>query len=436
MLYDPRQRPGLGSADAGKRLLVLRGDLCSRTGYAAAGRALLNLIPPSHQVVGVDIHPDPDDEHQGGAITLWQDKDVLAYSANAAVPPIVVHHTAPDEFRFFPGCRNIGCFYWETDAAPLRREWGLKMNFMDVIWAPTSFVAEFARKSGFEGPIELVPWAHEFGETPARAGAACPSVNIMYVQRLAIASGRMMTQCASLATVRRQAKTLFCAVQSLAPRKGIRLLLNEWRSYLRLRTCRDILLLRLSFRHADDIDPDPMRHFANLLVESGFQDGELIQIALVTEPLAERELRGLYRVSDAFVTATFGEGFCGPIVEALQNNCLPIAPRHTGIRDLLAPDFPFIVESRRVIVSLKGNETIYPHATSWHVPLCGSISSNLARFERTSASDRAGHLARARAHVEAFCATRVVRQRIAAALAQLENDPSRATLASWSGEAS
>ena len=411
--------PRLSSLD-GRQLFILRGDLRSRTGYARAARALIKLLPQHLNVIGVDIHPDPDDHGEAPGCTVAQDDALLTLIENAARPPIILHYSAPDDFRFFPGAINIGSFYWETNAVPLNRSWDWKLNLMQAMWAPTRFMADFIRSAGFRGDIDLVTWPHDFTATPASV-ASTDDLPLQYVQMANAPSQPPSMAPISFRSLRRQTRNLFLAVQSLSPRKGTRFLLNEWRSYLRGGAVGDVLLLRLAFRHALDYQGAPSLHFGSMLRDAGFEAGEPTQIALASDALDEEALADVYKKCDAYVTASFGEGFGGPVIEALQQDCLVIAPRHTGIQDLLAEDNPLAVDSRSMVVGLKGNLPVYPMSANWHVPVPGGIAKAIRLFAHMSAEQRATALQAAHRHASAFCSQPVVRQQLCAALQRLES---------------
>lgn len=394
---------------------LLRGDLCSNTGYARANRALASLLRLECEVIGADIHPDAHDNRSPPDFPLVSDHALFAMAAAPARNrSIVLHCTSPDSIRHFPGAVNVGAFYWETDAIPHRRDWPLKLSLLDTIWAPTRFVAEFARSAGYQGRIDLIPWAHSFDRAGADAFGAetpvMPQVEAQFIGTLD--ADRVAPTPIGLPSLRQQARQLFLAVQSLAPRKGTRTLLREWRTYLHDHGKSDVLVLRLAFRHATDIHDPPMVHFAKMLRAAGFRPGDRTNIALLVDPMTVDDLRGLYRCCNAFVTASFGEGFGGPVIEALQQGCLVVAPRHTGLADLLPPDYPLVVNSRRVVTGLVGNLDVYPASASWNIPEPGAIATALSRVAAFSPHERRAALDMALAHAMAFCSIPVVRERI------------------------
>ena len=126
------------------------------------------------------------------------------------------------------------------------------------------------------------------------------------------------------------------------------------------------------------------------------------------EDLGLDDLRALYDMSDAYVTTTFGEGFGGPVVEALAYAKPVIAPRHSSLADLLPPDDPLCVDHVMSRVGLMGNAAIYPHDSTWGVPLRGALVRALRVFEAMSPGERSATAQRTRDHARAFCSRPVV----------------------------
>lgn len=385
---------------------IVRGDLRSETGYARAARALTNLVArfPDIAVFGIDLHPNPADCGGNFAHMLIDESQMWQVVRQSTQTPIVLHYTGIDDFVQVPGAVNIGAFYWETDTLVHQRHWPLRLAGMDRIWAPTSFLGTYARASGFTGDVTVVPWPHEFpDQAPAVRPGALESIQALYFGRSG-PSGRFQTQTVSLRKIRSEARNLFVSVQSLAPRKGLPILLREWRNHIDDPSCQDILVLRLAFRHAHGINAAPAEHFEAILKTIGF-DGVDLRIAIIHDHLPDPQLSALYGACDSYVSASYGEGFGGPIIEAISAHRPVIAPRHTGIADLLPADHPLTVNSVRKCVGLKGNVSAYPYSSSWYLPLPGEIAGRLRDFAAMDASRRAAVVRKARQHAIDFCSS-------------------------------
>ena len=151
-----------------------------------------------------------------------------------------------------------------------------------------------------------------------------------------------------------------------------------------------MLLLKLRPIHNHRLRGDGAPAMQTLLAEAGFRPGDGVRIAYTFEDLEAAELRELHRLSDGYVTATYGEGFGGPVVEALILGrpvicAAPLQPR----RPAAARATRLEVEVRRRHVGLAGNSPIYPHASSWGLPVRGSLVRAFRDFAANVAMRRA-----------------------------------------------
>ena len=395
-------------AGAARRLLIVRGDLRSRTGLAHLARAQIRLMESDFDVIGVDVHPDPNDRGGQFPHPIITDEEVPRQIAASQYQPIVLHHTPPDDFRSFPGAWNIGTFAWETDVAPRLRQWEIKIALMDAIWAQCSMVADLVRGTGYKAPVHTITWPFDFAQSRRSDQRLRQGIGVQLFGTLGARGFEVRDT--SLAEVRSDARDLFVTVQSMSARKGLPILLREWRMHLSEDgNHSDLLILRLAFRHASNLSNSPEEHFASMLQDAGFRNRDDVRIGIIADALSNSELAELFQACDAYVSTTLGEGFGGPIVEAIVNNRPVIIPRHTAMRDYIAPEYPLIIRSERCVVGLRGGLSVYPPASSWHVPVAGSVAANLAAFVRMTASERAKLTLGLRSYAAQFCSIPVVR---------------------------
>lgn len=400
------------STKARPLIFAIRGDIISTTGYARAARALAEILAESNRVLGVSLHEDPSDRSAIFPGELVSDGELRRIAE--INPLLVVHHTTPDHSLPVPNAVNVGLFYWETDAIPRRLAWCEHIASMDTIWAPTQFIADFIRQCGFEGDIPLIPWAHHF-DGPDASHIMTEDIAFDFLPRLGSASGSdaELWQEGSLQQQRRSGHDVFVAIQSLAPRKGLPILINEWRRHVQATPgSSSLLLLKLTFRHAHGIGPDARQHLVNLLRRYGVPDNVPIRIGLISRLLNEDEMRHLTKGASAVVTCSYGEGFGGPIMEAINLGTPAIASRHTGLADLLPASHALQYASKRVRVQLRDLADVYPSSASWFVPEPGSLAGALATFSKMPEAQRARVVLEARNHAQEFCAVPVVRRRL------------------------
>ena len=64
------------------------------------------------------------------------------------------HYGMPTDYKITGGY-NIGYFFWETSIVP--KLWAHHINKLDEVWAPCLSTKIAIRKSGYDGPIKIVP---------------------------------------------------------------------------------------------------------------------------------------------------------------------------------------------------------------------------------------------------------------------------------------
>lgn len=410
---------------AKKTPFIFRGDLRSQTGYGRATRSLARLIPGNYAVYGVDLHHNPADCNTVFPGRLISDADILPLTASSENRPIVFTYGDPNQFQAFPEALNLGGFYWETASMPRQQGWDAKCLLMDAFWAPCPFIADCIRSLCPNKPIDIIPWAHDFDAWPlmdsaiARMAQSIPTT--LFVSDPARSSHLSMSTL-SLAQLRRTTSSLALAIQSLAPRKGLPILLSEWGEYCRMAPSDDVLLLKLSFRHAVGLDDNPLRAFEVLLQRAGIDGSVPARVALVRPEmiLSDDEIHTLYKCCDVYLCTSYGEGFGGPVIEALKADRPVITPRHTGLAAMIPENYPLLVQHAPRRIGFAGNLGIYPLESLWNIPLRGSLMRAMQAFRAMPAQTRTEVTRQARTQAMNFCDRDVVRTRIVMSLSNLE----------------
>ena len=373
-------------------------------GYGYETRALARLLPQGCEVFGVDLHYNPRDGSELFPGELISDDDVSQLCATSDRHVSVVNNTSPEGYVYFPGAVNIGTFYWETDAVARGLDWPEMIAAMDFSWAKSSYQQSLCKRCGVSQPTSVVTWPFDFHSPQASRPELLAALPLSYIGRLEDGAASVSTTAAAVAGF---GAPLLLSVSSMAPRKGLPILLSEWRDHVG-GGGEGVLLLKLRPIHNHRLRGDTAPAMAELLAEAGFGFGDEVRIAYTFEDLQADQLRELYRLSDGYVTATYGEGFGGPVVEALIAGRPVIAPRHSSLADLLPPGYPLEVEFRYLHVGLAGNPPIYPHASSWGLPVRGALARAFAAFTAMSEQTRHQVMVQARSHAEAFCSQSVV----------------------------
>jgi len=144
-------------------------------------------------------------------------------------------------------------------------------------------------------------------------------------------------------------------------------------------------------------------------------------IVVSYDRLTDSTLLACYRAAIAFVSASYGEGFGGPIVESVLAGALPVVPTHTAYATLLPEGYPFCVASYQVVGRLVGALPLYPPSSTWHVPTDGAIAERLTKLFAADSTNRAEWLQTFRLHLRRTISPDVITSYIAAALSALDS---------------
>ena len=401
-----------------KPAIVLRGDILSTTGYAHVSRSIGMMLAQEYDVYFVSMHEDKSDNSIKPPAELIEDDDVRLLALNRAT--VVINHTTPNHFLPFADAANVGLFAWETPAIPRHLCWPEHMACMDAIWGPTHFVADFARSCDYQGPICVTPWPHDFDADCRTRAINGPDIEFDLLRFIGDAPDAEGWEASSIDTLRANGTDIFLAVQSLSPRKGLPILLSQWLEYVREQpNSKSILLLKLNFRHAHGIFGTPKEHFVELLRRFGFERGESARVGLISRSLSDTNMEVLIAKSNAFVSATYGEGFGLPVVEALRVETPVITSRHTGIADLLPSDYPLQFASTHLHIQLRDLIDVYPPSSSWFVAEPAALKMAFYRFAEMSDQQRSDAAQNGREHAAAFCSTIAARKAFAKAISDL-----------------
>ncbi len=424
------------------KLLVIRGDLRSHSGYAAAARDYCReLARCCERLVGVDIHYAPERSCEPFPYPLVTDDEARRLAAGPR-STLVLSFTTPDRYVRFPGAVNVGLTFWETDRLPLKGQafspWAAQANQVDAIWAPSTYTRQVFESAGVRVPIRVIPWPFQ---VPERIGPGLPDGEIYDLDdsprladpliRLAWfhlgglgwfsryanprAAARFLdglrTSSAAIADPGRRA--LLCVAQD-APRKALPLLLAEWLEFKKRQRTDHLLIIKSS-----PLDPHiPRFEF----VVRFWQQVQALKrrlkqaeagILLWTGDLAEPDYQRLVGSTAGHVVTSLGEGFCGPAALALALRKPLVAPRHTAFLDYLPEDYPYAYATGPAPVRfVRDPLRVYDPASLWNVPAPFAIAQALARMTSASLAERARAATEARARLFDWCDAGRVRIRV------------------------
>ncbi len=435
------------------KLLVIRGDLQSHSGYSAAARAYCDLFTEFFdRIVGVDIHFAPDRPFERFRYPILSEADARRLAADASLA-LVLSFTTPDCYVQYAGARNVGLTFWETDRLPLSGQgssaWVAKANAQDALWVPSTHTRTVFAEAGVTVPITVLPWPIK---APVAIGDGLPQGEVYALDRAPwLADGlvccarfegnrfrwsrRLMRQIGPpiarhlLSQLRTESAAiptpadyaLLCVAQDV-PRKALLLFLSEWLEF-KCRAEADPWSLILK---SSPINPQTpafdfvMRfweHVQALQRQLGVRQAKVyLWTGALTGPGFDRLLAG----TQGYVAPSLGEGFCGPAALAMALGKPLVAPRHTAFADYVAVDHPYTYATRPAIVSfVRDPLRVYDPASMWQVPLPFSLAGALARLVKDTPNRRAEAGARARTNLMRWCGLERVRRLLAEELDRL-----------------
>jgi glycosyltransferase involved in cell wall biosynthesis len=289
-----------GDEAASRGTIAIRGDWHSPSGFGQAARGVFQALECSGvRPIAVAVPKDSIQDKR-----LWREN----LSLGTVEAALWIHHTPPDHFDLTLPGRHVGFVFWETDRLPKEIagvEWRKALSRLDEIWAPSTFVAEVLRTSGVTAPIVQVPPPVDervFSPGPRRP----PPVDVP--------PGFDPSW------------TVFLYVGTWDHRKRPDLLV---RNFSRAFTADDQALLLIK----SYVTGDPSRDrtiLGDWVVRSREGPGH---VRVIPEVLSPGEMADLFRSATAFVTASRGEGYCLPAVQAMSAGKPVVATAWSSFQD-------------------------------------------------------------------------------------------------------
>lgn len=255
---------------------------------------------------------------------------------------------------------KIGYFFWETDKLPAR--WAKDIcNNLNEIWAPCNLVRKACLKSGFKGPIKVIP-------TPS-----IPRADFSLLQ--------IPSKFKNLVLDKSVFK--FYSIFQWNERKGYNKLIK---SYYEEFSSTDNVVLILKVNpinhqlHGEQKIRDDILKIKSIVKRS---KKDLPKIFLVTDYLDRKTLDSLHHTCDAFVLPHHGEGWGMPIHDAMNHNNFIITTRYGGVTEWLNNDNAFIIDHTMASVKKMNWNPWYDPSQRWANPSTASLKRNMRIcFER------------------------------------------------------
>lgn len=296
--------------------VAIRGDWYSPSGFGQAGRGVFQALETAGLRPQASLVPKDRIQDR----RLWRKK----VSLRRDLADVWIHHVPPETMDLSLPGKHASFFFWETDRLP--EESREVLSGIDELWAPSSFVADVLAKSGLEVPIVQV-------SPPVDTDLYSP--------------GLPGSDWVELPPEFDPSWTVFLYVGTWDPRKRPDILV---RAFTRTFSARDRALLLLKSYVTGNPEQD-RKILGDWTQGSRAGDGH---VQLIPGILSAREMADLFRLATAFSTASRGEGYCLPAVQAMSTGKPVIASGWSAFRDYVSIPVGYEIRSIPREVRLPG----------------------------------------------------------------------------------
>lgn len=281
------------------------GSFPDSSGYGSANRAFVTAL----YLAGVDVTTEIVAHTQAISNYGWSGELCRYLEGRTVDYKIKILHLTPDTYPRYieKGKYNIGHLFWETDKLP--KEWIVPCNQVNEIWTASESQAKMIKDSGvtvpihwFPQPVDLVPGTKE---------------DLEYI-------------------IPNFSGFIFYSIFQWIERKNPKGLLTAyWKAFQGVDdVC--LVLKTYGYNYSDGefarIKSDIERWKKELNLQS------YPKVYLVKKLFNESEMFKLHKTGDCFVTASRGEGWQRPAVEAMTLGKPVIGIDKTGFADYLTED--------------------------------------------------------------------------------------------------
>lgn len=296
--------------------VAIRGDWYSPSGFGQAARGVhQSLRSAGMNPIAALV---PKDRLQDKR--LFRDE----VSLRRGLADLWIHHVPPELMDLSIPGRHATYYFWETDRLPSGSAEILSQ--MDEVWAPSTFVADVLQGGGVTAPIAQI---HPPVDTNLFSPGArrAPPVNLPHGFD--------------------PSWSVFLYVGTWDPRKRPDVLV---RAFTRTFTSHDHALLIVKSYVTGDTARD--REILGTWVSAARESDAHVRI--IPDILSSAEMADLFRSATAFVTASRGEGYCLPAVQAMSCGKPVIAVNWSAFKDYIAVPVACSVQSVPRDVCLPG----------------------------------------------------------------------------------
>lgn len=284
------------------------GHFTSYSGFSRMNRAMVFGLANRNVKIKLDI------QRCGIEINKTTYRELQRMEATEVSPsaPKIFGATIP--LSMTHGGKKILYTMMENDQT-LHREYVERLNLFDEIWVPTEHGANIFKRNGVTRNVVVMP----LGVETSRYTSEAKSFDI-----------------GGLGGFR------FISVFKWGYRKGYDILLK---AYMEEFSSQDDVSLILVSRSDSDNNPNRIPDdFKAMRMGIDKKDEDLPHVSLYNKPIAEKDMPSVYKMGDAFVLISRGEGFGLPYYEAAACGLPVIGSNCSGQKDLLTEDNSYLVD--------------------------------------------------------------------------------------------
>ncbi len=285
-------------------------------------------------------------------------------------PDVVIQNTLPHFFEYDGAAKQIGLAYFETSNFT-QSTWPEYCNLMDELWVPCEHNAIAAKQSGVTKPIKVIPFAFDTS---------------------------VYDQTYPAFAYKDACKFTFYYIGEFNKRKNIAALLKAFHTEFGLDEQVELIIKTTPA----GLPQNFQEHIGEYIneVKKGLKLYPTLERyhkeKVICEYWDDSVVYGLHQTCDCFVTASYGEAFAIPCVDAMGFGKKIVAPRHTGFLDYLNSDEMVVSYPDDCFGAVGGFADLYTATSEWYnVSIKGLRHAMRTAFEQEKVTF-------GRARVEAF----------------------------------
>lgn len=278
---------------------------------------------------------------------------------------ICIQHSLPSHWSFDGHFKkNIGLFAWETSSFG-NSNWQHYCNLMDEVWVISQHMKESAIRSGVRVPIRVIPHAVDLNKY---------NKSYKLIER-------------------DQENFYFYTIGEFNRRKNhislIKAFLTEFHPHENV---------ELVIKTSENLDGVVDRIAAGLKL---YKDNSYYKKPIVLlGKMSEEQIMELHYSLDCFVSASYGEAFCLPAVDAIGFGKHVIVPNHSAFAEYFNPKVAHLVNSHNEMVfgAIEAPPDLYCAKETWYQVDINHLRATM----RQVYEERQDYSAQCYEHVEQF----------------------------------